>query len=183
MLAPVKIHANTPDTLTVSERPYLLAIALGAFLVILLGALAVEISVLDFFSRLAIIFLVAAIVLIINLCLKFVRVEFSKATGRIEFSSRGLFLATRETFALSEFQEAREDIIKDSDSETSRVVLVFSESMIASMDPLLRQKLERRRAQGLRRAKLNEIPLTVYYVSGDSAARAVAAINAFAKSR
>lgn len=178
----MRIVSSTPETLVVKTAPWFLAGILALFTIALLFVLVEKH---DEASPLAVFVMISMTAVVAGFAVATARwttVTLSKAAGRIEFETAALIGGGRRAFALRHLIEARADALSDSDGKSSRLLFVFSDAMAAEIDPIERQKIELLRRRGLRRATPTEIPLTIYYSSGDAAERLAAEINAWMKS-
>lgn len=176
----MRVVEKSTVELTVTVAPWFLTVFLGAFSVGLAAVFMQQRAALDAIAAAALLLFIVVMAGVICFRVRWVKVDFSKATGRIEISSAGLFGTTLRHYALAHFMGAREDRLADSDGATSRLVLVFSDAMVGDLDPVERETIERGRKLGLHAAAINEVPLTAYFTSGSGAKDAALVVNAWA---
>lgn len=177
----MRIIRSTREELSVASEPWLLAVMLAVFIVSIAYVLFAKHEEMSWAAILCatalLVFLAAALAGLA----RWTTVTLSKASGRIAFETRALIGGGKRIYALSDLDEARADILEDADGRSSRLLFAFRETMAETIDPVERARMENLKRRGLRRARLTDIPLTVYYVGGDCAERLAAEINAWLK--
>ncbi|MEM8935456.1 MAG: hypothetical protein AAGC77_03520, partial [Pseudomonadota bacterium] len=101
--------------------------------------------------------------------------------GRIEVGRRGLFYREYRDLPLEHLNRARMDEGDSGDGKTYRLVLEFDDAVLAEIDPVERDALERRRTQHARDAGVVDIPFTAYYSGVTNAEEIGDDINAWLK--
>lgn len=177
----MRIDRKTPDELVVLEEPWLLAVIFCGFVLALAFVLLRQHDEMSLAGTVGLAAMTAVCAGVGSAVVRRTRVALSKATGRIAFETTALVGAGRRVVSLRHLLEARVDMLSDANGDTSRLVFAFSDAMADELDPVERARMERLKRRGLRRARITEIPLTIYFSSGDEAERIAAEINAWAK--
>ena len=172
----MKILENTPDRLVAVERPWFLAAMLAGFSVAVGYGLITDWAGMGWPTRALLLFLGAALLLVLHYFVHWVRAEFNRGIGRIEISRRGPFYETRRQYSLKYLNRVRVDE-NNSEGVTYRIVLEFDEAMLAEMDPARRADLEKQQRRGLRQAAPHEVPLTSYYSGVTNAGETARVLN------
>ena len=172
----MKVVQNTPEQFILEERPWFFAAIMALFAWAAVYGLVttwakIELTERALLAGLAMLFLAGA-----HYFIHWVRAEFDRTTGRIDVVRRGLFYARRRTYSLRYLNQV---LVEEQSGEgaTYRAVLVFDKAMLSEMDPERRERLERRKSQGLRQAAAHEAPLTVYYSSISDVKSVAKALN------
>jgi HlyD family secretion protein len=173
----MRIARSTPEELVLEEAPWFLTVSLSLFAGALLCLVLADRSEMTTLGAAAVVGMNLVCLGVVWFVARWVRVSFSKTTGRIDYSVRTLAGSAQGSFALAHFVEARPDLLGGED--TSRLVLVFSEAMAAELDPIERARAEKLKAWGLRRASAAEFPVTVYFTSAEHVRQTADAVNAW----
>jgi hypothetical protein len=175
----MRVFEEKPDVLVVEESPWGFGAILLGVTGVLVWGLHENWGELSWFLRIFMGAFIALLWLVFFQIAFNVTARFDRGAGRINIARRGLFGTREETYSLRSFLRARVEESKD-DGSTFRLVLVFSEAMIAEIDPVLRKRLEKEDERRL--LPLNEVPFTAYLSSGGSRLKnAAAAINVWAR--
>jgi hypothetical protein len=179
----MRIVRSTPDEIVVKNAPWFLAGTIGLFAASMPVAAFITRDQIDVLAVWAIAVTSALIALAGIAVARWTTVTMSKATGRIEFNTAALIGAGRRVVSFKHFIAARADVCSDAEGKASRLLFVFDDAMASELDPSECAAMERLRSRGFRRAKVTEIPLTVYYSGGDEAERLADQINAWAREK
>ncbi len=147
------------------------------FVVYLVRAVMLDWSTFSMTERAALLGVASVMAAVLHFHIHWVRAEFDRASGRIEITRRGLIYRKREVYSLKALESVRIDQSSDSDGDSHRVVLVFSDRMLAELDPAERDRLVSRHKQGFRQVPPNEVPLTLYFSGISSPQDAALALN------
>ncbi|MCB1506526.1 MAG: hypothetical protein KDJ47_16245 [Hyphomicrobiaceae bacterium] len=173
----MKIIENTHQRLVIVERPWFLAAMLVFFAGFFAYATAVNWDQMPTLARIGFSVVPLAALMLLFATVRWVHVEFDRTLGRVTISRSAMWWGQRKQYALKDLEDVRAD--EDGEGGSYRVVLSFSNDILARMDRKEHERLERRWQRGFRTIPPTDVALTAYYASNIDGPRISAEIRSW----